>query len=143
MHTLTRPMSETYCWQSRIASGSQAARCCGVHCCAMAGQDANVSAGSRGFADRTISVGSGFGGGVGLPTPREEAGRLLCVLLIRFGVVSADPTPRPRIQRYTKTGVFVCVRTLFVTLPSTTADSPPRPCDPMTMRSQPCPRPLQ
>ena len=39
-------------------------------------------------------------------------------------------------QRYTKTGVFVCVRTLFVTLPSTTAESPPRPCDAMTMRSQ-------
>src|ERR1700745_847415 len=37
MHALTRPMSETYCWQSRIASGSQAARCCGVHCCAAAG----------------------------------------------------------------------------------------------------------
>src|SRR5688500_14156300 len=31
-----------------------------------------------------------------------------------------------QIQRYTKTGIFVCVRTLFVTLPSTTADSPPR-----------------
>ena len=45
-------------------------------------------------------------------------------------------TSRPRIQRYTKTGVFVCVRTLFVTLPSTTAESPPRPCDAMTMRSQ-------
>jgi inner membrane component-like transport protein len=40
------------------------------------------------------------------------------------------------LQRYTKTGVFVCVRTLFVTLPSTIAESPPRPCDPMTMRSQ-------
>src|SRR5262249_32400527 len=50
----------------------------------------------------------------------------------------ADPkTSRPRIQRYTKPGVLVCVRTLFVTLPSTTADSPPRPCDAMTMRSQP------
>jgi hypothetical protein len=43
MHALTRPMSEMYCWQSRIASGSQAARCCGVHCCAAAGQDATVS----------------------------------------------------------------------------------------------------
>jgi hypothetical protein len=30
--------------QSRIASGSQAARCFGVHCCAAAGKDANVSA---------------------------------------------------------------------------------------------------
>src|SRR5262249_1325660 len=38
-------------------------------------------------------------------------------------------TSRPRVQRYTKTGVFVCVRTLFVTLPSTTAESPPRPGD--------------
>src|SRR5262249_38277877 len=46
-------------------------------------------------------------------------------------------TSRARIQRYTKTGVFVCVRTLFVTLPSTTAESPLRPCDDMTMRSQP------
>jgi len=40
-----------------------------------------------------------------------------------------------RIQRYTKMGVFVCVRTLFVTLLSTTAESPPRPCDAMTMTS--------
>ena len=31
----------------------------------------------------------------------------------------------------------MCVSTLFVTLPSTTADSPLRPCDAMTMRSQP------
>ena len=46
-------------------------------------------------------------------------------------------SPRPCIQRYTKTGIFVCVRTLFVTLPSTTADSPPRPCDVMAIRSQP------
>src|SRR5262249_13779025 len=51
--------------------------------------------------------------------------------------VRRSKTSRPRIQRYTKMGVFVCVRTLFVTLPSTTADSPPRPCDAMTMRSQP------
>src|SRR5215813_5958643 len=43
MQALTRPMSEMYCWQSRIASGSQAARCCGVHCCAGAGQDADMS----------------------------------------------------------------------------------------------------
>ena len=62
--------------------------------------------------------------------------------------VRGSKTSRPRIQRYTKTGVFVCVKTLFVTLPSTTADSPPRPCDAMTMRSQPrsaaaATRPLQ
>src|SRR6516164_996249 len=44
MHALTRSMSGMYCWQSRIASGSQAARCAGVHCCAAAGPDANVSA---------------------------------------------------------------------------------------------------
>src|SRR5262249_18463898 len=44
MHALTRSTSGTYCWQSRIASGSQAARCFGVHCCAAAGKDANVSA---------------------------------------------------------------------------------------------------
>ena len=36
-------MSEMYRLQSRIASGSQAARCFGVHCCAAAGKDANVS----------------------------------------------------------------------------------------------------
>jgi hypothetical protein len=78
------------------------------------------------------------GGGSVLAKDLTEAGRLLYGLLIRFGAVSADPeTSRPRIQRYTKTGIFVCVRTLFVTLPSTTADSPPRPCDAMAMRSQP------
>ena len=37
-------MSGTYWLQSRIASGSQAARCFGVHCCAAAGEIANVSA---------------------------------------------------------------------------------------------------
>src|SRR6516162_3829294 len=47
MHALTRSMSGMYCWQSRIASGSQAARCCGVHCCAAAGEDANASARPR------------------------------------------------------------------------------------------------
>ena len=31
----------------------------------------------------------------------------------------------------------MCVSTLFVTLPSTTAERPLRPCDDMTMRSQP------
>src|SRR5215469_15646436 len=40
-------MSGTYWLQSRIASGSQAARCCGVHCCALAGKDAHVSATPR------------------------------------------------------------------------------------------------
>src|SRR5215471_2900055 len=40
-------MSGTYWLQSRIASGSQAARCCGVHCCALAGKDAHVSARPR------------------------------------------------------------------------------------------------
>jgi hypothetical protein len=59
MHALTWPMSETYCWQSRIASGSQAARCCGVHCCAMAGQDANVSVRPRSAAPAMI--GRSFG----------------------------------------------------------------------------------
>src|SRR6266699_4054667 len=44
MHALTRSTSGMYAWQSRIASGSQAARCSGVHCCAAAGPDAHVSA---------------------------------------------------------------------------------------------------
>src|SRR5215472_4645554 len=47
MHALTRSTSGMYCWQSRIASGSQAARCSGDHCCAAAGPDANVSARPR------------------------------------------------------------------------------------------------
>jgi hypothetical protein len=50
-------MSETYCWQSRIASGSQAARCCGVHCCAAVGQDANASPRSAAAA----MIGQNFG----------------------------------------------------------------------------------
>src|SRR5215813_5035067 len=44
MQAVTRCTSGTYWLQSRIASGSQAARCCGVHCCATAGEIANVSA---------------------------------------------------------------------------------------------------
>jgi hypothetical protein len=59
MHDLTRPMSEMYCWQSRIASGSQAARCCGVHCCAAAGEDANVSERPRSAA--AAMIGRRFG----------------------------------------------------------------------------------
>src|SRR5438034_11805361 len=47
MHALTRSTSGMYAWQSRIASGSQAARCSGVHCCAAAGPDAHVSARPR------------------------------------------------------------------------------------------------
>src|SRR6266481_302197 len=54
MHALTRSMSGMYCWQSRIASGSQAARCSGVHCCAAAGPDANVSARPTSAAAATI-----------------------------------------------------------------------------------------
>jgi GNAT superfamily N-acetyltransferase len=42
-----------------------------------------------------------------------------------------------RFQRHTNTGVFVFVSTLFVTLPRTIADSPLRPCDAITIRSQP------
>src|SRR6516162_9128392 len=59
MHDLTRPMSEMYCWQSRIASGSQAARCRGVHSCAAAGQDPNVSARPRSAA--ATMIGRRFG----------------------------------------------------------------------------------
>src|SRR5262249_26840577 len=79
-----------------------------------------------------------------LPLPMWRCrNRCLCFLV---GEMPTDPTlfdgavvftSRAPVQRYTRTGVFVCVRTLFVTLPSTIADSPPRPCDPMTMRSQP------
>src|SRR5215831_2989419 len=54
MHALTRSTSGMYCWQSRIASGSQAARCSGVHCCAVAGEDANVSARPRSAVESAV-----------------------------------------------------------------------------------------
>src|SRR5215469_5473150 len=54
MHALTRSTSGMYCWQSRIASGSQAARCSGVHCCAAAGEDANVSARPRSAVESAV-----------------------------------------------------------------------------------------
>src|SRR5258708_10293202 len=47
MSALRRAMSGMYCWKSRMESGSQAARCSGVHCCAATGPDTNVSARPR------------------------------------------------------------------------------------------------
>jgi hypothetical protein len=39
--------------------------------------------------------------------------------------------------RTTSTGMALCVNTLTVSLPSTTAEIPRRPCEAMTTRSQP------
>jgi hypothetical protein len=44
-----------YRLQRRIASASQAARCFGVHCCAAAGKDANVSARPKAAERRVIA----------------------------------------------------------------------------------------
>src|SRR5215831_19390814 len=38
-------------------------------------------------------------------------------------------------QRYTSTGIFECVSTLTVSLPRTTAETPRRPCDAITIKS--------
>jgi Histidine kinase-, DNA gyrase B-, and HSP90-like ATPase len=38
-------------------------------------------------------------------------------------------------HRWTSTGILQCVRTLIVSLPSTIADMPWRPCEAMTIRS--------
>ena len=40
-------------------------------------------------------------------------------------------------QRWTSTGILQCVRTLTVSLPRTIAEMPWRPCEAMTIRSQP------
>ena len=40
-------------------------------------------------------------------------------------------------QRWTSTGILPCVRTLTVSLPRTIAEMPWRPCEAMTIRSQP------
>ena len=40
-------------------------------------------------------------------------------------------------HRWTSTGILQCVRTLSVSLPRTIAEMPWRPCDAMTIRSQP------
>ena len=42
-------------------------------------------------------------------------------------------------ERWTSTGMLLCVRTFTVSLPRTIADIPRRPCEAMTMRSQPLP----
>lgn len=39
-------------------------------------------------------------------------------------------------ERWTSTGMLLCVRTFTVSLPRTIADIPRRPCEAMTMRSQ-------
>jgi len=38
-------------------------------------------------------------------------------------------------QRYTSTGIFECVSTLTVSLPRTTAETPRRPCEAITIKS--------
>jgi hypothetical protein len=48
-----------------------------------------------------------------------------------------DPSSGLHIHWQTSTGVFACVSTLFVTLPIRSMESPLRPCDDITMRSQP------
>jgi hypothetical protein len=40
-------------------------------------------------------------------------------------------------HRWTSTGIFECVSTLTVSLPRTIAEMPRRPCEAMTIRSQP------
>src|SRR6516165_381540 len=41
-------------------------------------------------------------------------------------------------QRYTSTGIVLWVSTLTVSLPSTMAETPRRPCEAMTIASHPC-----
>src|SRR5947208_7728859 len=43
--------------------------------------------------------------------------------------------PEEYSQRYTSTGIFECVRTLTVSLPRTTAATPRRPCEAITIKS--------
>jgi len=46
------------------------------------------------------------------------------------------PLPTPcGPYRYTSTGIFECVRTLTVSLPRTTAETPRRPCEAITIKS--------
>src|SRR5262249_9260584 len=90
-------MSGTYWLQSRIASGSQAARCCGVHCCALAGEDAHAStrprsarpAASRKFNAARIlfwpSVGEACPAteqqGGDIAVPNQQTGTMTCLNL--------------------------------------------------------------
>jgi hypothetical protein len=47
--------------------------------------------------------------------------------------LSAEEHP----QRYTSTGISECVSTLTVSLPRTTAETPRRPCEAITIKSHP------
>ena len=67
-------------------------------------------------------------------------------LLTSKGVASANSEPswcqrwpvhRITDYRQTSTGILLCVSTLVVSLPSTSADIPLRPCDAMKIRSHP------
>ena len=78
------------------------------------------------------------------------AGGLGLVLLARGMLRAARPlnarrsaAPRPQHacaapQRTTSTGSVLCVSTFCVSLPSSSALTPRRPCEAITMRSQPC-----
>jgi hypothetical protein len=58
----------------------------------------------------------------------------------RVTAMNTLPAPRarhPPRQRYTSTGILVCVSTLFVSLPITRAAIPRRPWEAMKITSQP------
>ena len=61
-----------------------------------------------------------------LSTPTEPS-------MAQKDAVNAEEHP----QRYTSTGIFECVSTLTVSLPRTTAETPRRPCEAITIKSHP------
>src|SRR5215211_4522486 len=88
------------------------------------------------FADLTLDCNAG-GGKVAAKVTRSS---LLAMPIDRratFWLPERRAGPQGTSQRQTRTGMLVWVRTLLVVLPSRIAESPPRPCDAMTMTSQP------
>ena len=59
------------------------------------------------------------------------------ILLLALPIRSNAMNARHEAHRWTSTGILECVRTLTVSLPRTIAEMPWRPCEAMTIRSQP------
>jgi hypothetical protein len=77
------------------------------------------------------------------PSPRRPGSILTRSLgrapfvLDRSGSRSSPPPSSIITHRWTSTGILECVSTLTVSLPRTIAAMPRRPCEAITMRSQP------
>ena len=122
-------LSKALCWQRCFRAA--AAGLCLILLLALVPQRANA-----GIGDIITILTSIYS------TLRGSIGGTLIICARHYAAAAADGFSWPRDAagdegRTTSTGMALCVNTLTVSLPSTMAEIPRRPCEAMTMRSQP------